>query len=84
MWLGICIIIVAFWFFRSPLAAASAEAIRRNSGADDPRLEKEVARLAEEVSAVRQELAELGERVDFAERALADVRRRDLLQPPRS
>lgn len=50
-----------------PLAAALAERIRRS-----PELPQEGSReLADDVRAMRQELAELAERVDFAERLLA-------------
>jgi hypothetical protein len=43
-----------------------------------------MAQLNQELGQLREEFTELAERVDFTERALADVRRRDALQNPRS
>ena len=86
MWLAVALVIVAFWFFRSPLAGAAADAIRHNSGVRvrDPRLEETLARVSEELTELREQFSELAERVDFTERALADVRRREALPNPRS
>jgi predicted nuclease with TOPRIM domain len=47
-------------------------------------VEETVAQLTEDLSQLREQFSELAERVDFTERALADVRRRDALQNPRS
>ncbi len=86
MFFAIAVIIVAFWFFRSPLSAAMADAIRRRAGVPvgDPQAEQTLARVAEEMNELREHVTELAERVDFTERALAEVRRREALQPPRT
>ncbi len=84
-WLGMSLVIIAYWFFRSPLAQAAAEAIRHANGVPgrDRETDQAMARVTEDVNALRDSLMELAERVDFTERALADVRRRDQL-PPRA
>jgi hypothetical protein len=86
MFLAVALIIVAVLFFRSPLAPAAADAIRHVNGVPvrDTRLAETIAQLNEELSQLREQCSELAERVDFTERALADVRRRDALQNPRS
>jgi predicted nuclease with TOPRIM domain len=86
MWLALALITVAFWFFRSPMASAAADAIRHHNGVRirDPRLEEGLAHLTEELTQLREQFSELAERVDFTERALAEVRRRDALPNPRS
>ena len=72
------LMMVAYWFFRSPLCRASSDALR---GRGQPgaqaleHLDETVGHLAEEVGALRAEVAELAERVDFTERALTAVRR---------
>ncbi len=86
MWLAVALVIVAFWFFRSPLRDAVADAIRRGAGVPvgDPQMERALAGMSEEMNSLREHVTELAERVDFAERALAEVRRREALQPPRT
>jgi predicted nuclease with TOPRIM domain len=86
MFLALALIIVAVLFFRSPMAPAAAEAIRQVNGVPvrDRRLEETITQLTDELSQLREQFSELAERVDFTERALADVRRRDALQNPRS
>ena len=85
-WIAIAIIAVAAWFFKSPLAQASADAIRHVNGVPvrNLRTEEGLARVTEDLEALREQMNELAERVDFAERALADVRRREAIQPPRT
>ena len=86
MFLALALIIIAVLFFRSPLAPAAAEAIRHANGVPlkDDRLDESIALMTEEMRQLREQFDELAERVDFTERALADVRRRDALQNPRS
>jgi hypothetical protein len=77
--LAIAIIVCARWFFRSELAEAVTESIRRRHGlALDPAMSERVEELAEqmdaECSALRAEVLELSERLDFAERALVQTR----------
>jgi len=81
--LGLALVIIAFWFFRSPLATAIAEAIRHVNGAPARGAGRDEAleQVTEELNALREHVTELAERVDFTERALADVRRREQLPP---
>jgi hypothetical protein len=58
--------------FRGPIGAAIAERIRGGAPAGDPAL-------AAEVDHLRGRLAEVEERLDFAERLLAQVRQADQL-----
>ncbi|MSR06014.1 MAG: hypothetical protein EXR93_02940 [Gemmatimonadetes bacterium] len=76
-------IIIAYWFFQSPLATAAAEAIRHANGVPVKGAvsDQTVDQLVEELNALRENVTELAERVDFTERALADVRRREQLPP---
>ena len=85
--------VVLYAFFKSDLAKAIAERIRAGihrrkhwkglgaewvdtpgSGIDEPR----VAELEEQVGALHGQIAELAERLDFAERLLAQKRERSL------
>jgi hypothetical protein len=86
MFFALALIVVAVLFFKSPLAPAAADAIRHVNGvpARDPRLDETLAQVTEELNQLREQFSELAERVDFTERSLADVRRRDALQNPRS
>ena len=57
------------------IASAFAKRLERKGGGSDPALELEVARLQErvhELEGAEDRLAELEERLDFAERLLAD------------
>jgi len=69
-----------FWVVR-PLAAAIAKRIagEHRPAAPDPR-EREA--VAEELQQLRQEMTELQERMDFAERLLAKQRGPERLAPP--
>ena len=84
--LAIALIVMAVLFFKSPMAAAAAEAIRFHNGGPvrDARADEALAQVTEELAQLRDQFSELAERVDFTERALAEVRRRDALQNPRS
>lgn len=73
----IAVLVIARWYFRSPLCESMAEGLRRWSrshGPQDEALAQSVHGLSEQVAALREEVLELGERVDFAERALTAVR----------
>ena len=73
----------ARWLFRSPVGEAIAERIRMRTGGrgggsvggDDPR---RVAALEEQVAHLQGQVSELAERLDFAERLLAERRERKL------
>jgi hypothetical protein len=73
----------------SPIGKAIAERIRGKSVAGaSGELRADLAEhkeaLGQELEAVRREVAELAERVDFAERLLAQKREGERLAPPRS
>lgn len=55
--------------------------MREASRGGDERLAEAVEQLYEELNAVRDEIAELDGRLDFAERLLADPRRKDAIGP---
>ena len=73
----------------SPIGRAVADRIRGKSasaGGGDVRTEfaEHKAALDQELEAMRRELAELAERMDFAERLLARQREGERLVPPKS
>ena len=68
--------LITFTF--TPLGRALAR--RLGGQAASPELEERVSQLEADLEAVRHELAESHERIDFTERALAQVRDRQL--PP--
>ena len=69
------------WLLRSPVGEAFAERVRQRSlgrwgvAGEDPR---RVAALEEQVSRLEGQVSELAERLDFAERMLAERRERKL------
>ncbi len=72
----------------SPIGRALADRIRGKSasaGGDDVRtqLAEQREALDQDLEAVRREVAELAERMDFAERLLAKQRDGERLAPPR-
>jgi len=71
-------LIMVRWVLRSPIAEAIGDRIRRGrkGGEVTAAQEERVARLEGDLTAVRGELAEMGERLDFAERILAERRER--------
>ena len=81
----VIVLVVVFgglrWVFRSPVGEAIAERIRMRMGGrwgargEDPR---RVAALEEQVSQLQGQVSELAERLDFAERLLAERRERKL------
>lgn len=78
IFLAIALVIVA----RSPLGSALSDRIRHGAtapGGSDGRLEELTAQMNEEVAELRAELTDLAERMDFAERALLQLRRPDAL-----
>jgi hypothetical protein len=74
--------VVLYAFFKSDIAAAMAERIRgglhRRKGIDTAGDEPRVAQLEERVDQLHGQIAELAERLDFAERLLAQKRERTL------
>lgn len=78
IFLAIALLMVA----RSPLGMALADRIRFGPGGragSDRRFEEFQAETTEELAALRAELTDLAERMDFAERALLQLRRPDAL-----
>lgn len=78
IFLAIALVIVA----RSSLGQALSDRIRHGAtpaGGSDGRVEELTAQVNEDISALRAELTELAERMDFAERALLQLRRPDAL-----
>ena len=80
----VVIVVVAValrWIFRTPVGEALAERIRTRgqrrwgAGGDDP---QRVAELEAQVSHLQGQVSELAERIDFAERLLAERRERKL------
>ena len=68
----------------SPIGRAIANAIgRKGGGAPAPELTAAVDDLADRVQALQQQVGELAERQDFAERLLAQAREKGLLQAPK-
>ena len=87
LFMAVAIIFCARWFFRSDLSDAVGESLRRkHSGELDPtlvgRLEELADRMDEDMGELRNEVMELGERVEFAERLLTAVRQREGLPGP--
>jgi hypothetical protein len=77
--------LVLRWFFRSPIAEAIAERFRARTrsrfgaAGDTGEMEGErVHQLEQQVATLQTQLAEVAERVDFAERLLAERRERKL------
>ena len=78
--LGIFVFGGGFWVLR-PVAAAIAKRIAGEHRRPAPDPEERDA-MADELQQLRREIAELHERVDFAERLLVKQREPDRLAPP--
>ena len=76
----LAVVLVARWFFHSPVGEAIAEGIRlrrrRRYGLTESAEEPRVAALEEQVRLLTAQVGELGERLDFTERMLATERGR--------
>ncbi len=55
--------------------------MRETSGGDNERLAKAVQQLQDEVGSMREDVAEIQERVDFTERLLSEARSRNAIGP---
>ena len=73
--IGGTICCVAYFANRHPKEGGSSDA--------SAELQHEVTGLREELDGVRQEMSELAERLDFAERMLAKQREAERLVPPK-
>jgi hypothetical protein len=80
----VAFVVLARWFFHSPIGEAIAEGIRLRRrrryglGADDTTDAPRVAALEEQVRMLSMQVSELGERLDFAERLLVEKRGQQL------
>ena len=84
--LAVALIVCARWFFRSELSHAMDESLRENRrrvGDDElvDRIDELSERMEYEIGSLRAEVTEISERVDFAERLLADRGREQLTEP---
>ena len=75
---AVAVLIIA----RSSLGRAMVERLKAGPGVD-PRFEEFTERVTEELAALREDVNELQERMDFTERALTAARRSDALPGPR-
>jgi hypothetical protein len=58
--------------------------MRESPGGDNERLAEAVHQLHDEVGSMREDMAELHERMDFTERMLSEVRSRNAIGPGNS
>jgi len=81
---GLCVLCAAYGVLR-PLVGALAKRIAdgSNRGASPDEFATLRADLVDEMQQVRQQVGDLAERVDFAERLLAKHRESERLAPPR-
>ena len=82
---GLCVLCAAYGVLRplvGALAKRIAEGPKRGVSADQLPLLR--AELLDEVEQVRQQVGDLADRLDFAERLLAQKREGERLAPPRS
>lgn len=75
---AVALVFVVRWVVMSPIGQAIGERLRRWRGGDRVADADRVARLESEVESLRGELGEFAERLDFAERVLAERRERQL------
>ena len=81
---GLCVLCAAYGVLRplvGALAKRIAEGPKRGVSADQLPLLR--AELLDEVEQVRQQVGDIAERLDFAERLLAKHRESERLEPPR-
>src|SRR5262245_7028254 len=78
--IAVTVVLVARWLFKSPIAEAIGERIRRGRrGGELPDDATErLERIETQLGALRGELSEFAERLDFTERVLAERRERRL------
>jgi hypothetical protein len=78
LFLAIAIVMVA----KSPVGLALADRIRegrRGAAGSDKRFDEFATQVSEDLTSLRDEVTDLAERMDFAERALLQLRRPDAL-----
>lgn len=80
--LGIVVHLSGQWL-KSPVAHALADRVRGVNAVNQTELQHEVQALAGEIDVLRRELAEMQERVDFAERLLARGPESSMINGPR-
>ncbi|MEE8250294.1 MAG: hypothetical protein V3R24_01005 [Gemmatimonadales bacterium] len=80
MFLAIALIACGWWFFQSPLPGAIAVSLKEKHGHHaSAEITDAVDMLTDEVAALREEVTEIGERLEFTERVMARLRRDDAL-----
>ncbi len=79
-WLAITLIVCGGWFFKSPLPGAIADSLKEKHGHHaSAEITDAVDMLTDQVAALREEVTEIGERLEFTERVMARLRRDDAL-----
>jgi hypothetical protein len=77
--MAVAVIFVVRWVVMSPIGQAIGERLRpKRSGLATAEQDDRLARIESEMLALRGDLGELAERLDFAERVLAERRERRL------
>ncbi len=78
--LAIALIVCGRWFFQSPLPGAIADSLKERHGHHaSAEITDAVDMLTDQVAALREEVTEIGERLEFTERVMARLRRDDAL-----
>lgn len=73
------VVLAVRWVAKGPIGQAIGERLRgRRAGEVGAEADERVARLESEVSSLRGEVSDMAERLDFAERVLAERRERRL------
>ncbi len=78
--LVIALIVCGRWFFQSPIPGAIADSLKASYGHHaSAEITDAVGMLTDQMAALREEVTEIGERLEFTERLMARLRRADAL-----
>lgn len=78
--LAIALIVCGRWFFQSPIPGAIADSLKASYGHHaSAEITDAVGMLTDQMAALREEVTEIGERLEFTERVMARLRRADAL-----
>lgn len=78
--LVIALIVCGRWFFQSPIPGAIADSLKASYGHHaSAEITDAVGMLTDQMAALREEVTEIGERLEFTERVMARLRRADAL-----
>ncbi len=81
--LVIALIVCGRWFFQSPLPSAIADSLKDKHGHHaSAEITEAVDTLTDQVAALREEVTEIGERLEFTERVMARLRAGTMLSQP--